>query len=145
MNVNQISSSPEFKKLDPAYRILVAEDNDDLRQILADVINLIGIQSQFAINGKQAFDIIQSQAPGHFDAILSDISMPEMDGFEFLIKLRQNSFNQPFIFMTAAPTVENVSRAALLGITHILEKPFDVEELRRCLIRVLENNLPENE
>ncbi len=62
---------------------------------------------------------------------------PKMDGFEFLTKLRQHGFNLPFIFMTAAPTTENLSRAADLGIKNILEKPFSVEDLQLCLNKIL--------
>ena len=125
----------------PALRILIAEDNEDLRQILEYLISSFGMQTQIAVNGQQAFEIICSKKPDYFDAILSDIDMPLMNGFELLTQLQKNNFRQPFIFMTAAATIENTKRALELGIKYILEKPFEVETLKDCLKKALQIDL----
>lgn len=135
---NSIVRSAATSAEKSALQILIAEDNDDLRQILTFLIPSLGIHGHFAANGKEALEIISTVGANNFDAILSDIEMPVMNGFEFLIKLREQKFNPPFIFMTAAPTRENLNRAAELGITDILEKPFDGDALLLRLNKALQ-------
>lgn len=104
-------------------KILVIEDESDIRDAVKDWLHFEGYEVIGAENGKQGLELIYSEHP---DLVLCDISMPIMDGHEVLIELRSNpSYAQiPFVFLTAAADRESVQTGMNLGADDYLTKPF---------------------
>jgi signal transduction histidine kinase/ligand-binding sensor domain-containing protein/DNA-binding response OmpR family regulator len=109
--------------------ILIVEDNDDMRTFL---VGLLGTyyDTITAENGKIALDILIEKGKG-VDLIISDVMMPEMDGFELLQKVKSNADWQqlPMILLTARATEQDKLFALKIGVDDYLQKPFSPEEL----------------
>lgn len=109
-------------------RILVVEDHKLLLQAICDLLESQGYAVFEATNGVQALSIMEDVTP---DLILSDIMMPQMDGYAFYEKVRENPkwIRIPFIFLTARGQHEDIKRGKALGVEDYLTKPFDIEEV----------------
>ena len=116
--------------------ILVIEDNKDIRENTAEILDLAGYKTFTAENGKKGVDIAVKEKP---DVIICDIMMPELDGYGVLHMLRKNETTQaiPFIFLTASAEKKEVAAGLEMGACSYIRKPFDPEELfqalRQCL------------
>jgi len=108
--------------------LLVVEDNHDLRNGLRDILMFEGFTVLTAMNGREALDQMNSVIP---DLIISDITMPEMDGYDFCsaVRTRPEGVTIPFIFLTARSEREDVLRGKNLGIEDYLIKPVTRGEL----------------
>jgi len=108
--------------------ILIVEDNDVLRQGLQALLEAEGFAVQTAIHGLDGLDRVRSYPP---DLILADISMPEMDGYEFFeaVRSRPDWVSIPFIFLTARRGREDVFAGKKLGAEDYLIKPVTRQEL----------------
>lgn len=111
-----------------AEQILVVEDNDILREGLVILLEAEGYKVLAAENGLCALELMAVTAP---DLILSDISMPKMDGFEFYNHVRTHSewITIPFIFLTARSERVDLFASKKLGVEDYLVKPIDSQEL----------------
>ncbi len=121
--------TPDAAKLDAAPAlILVVEDHDILREGLQILLENEGYRVQTAANGAEALALMDITTP---DLILSDITMPEMDGYAFsaAVRARQAWVTIPFIFLTAYGDRETFFNSKLLGIDDYLVKPVDRQEL----------------
>ena len=109
-------------------RILVVDDNKDLRELAEAILKMQGYQVVLAENGKEALDIFESE---HVDLIVSDINMPEMDGFGLLeaVRSRENGAAIPFLFLSAYSQKTKQQQARQLAVDDYLFKPFDAKEL----------------
>ena len=109
-------------------KILVAEDNELLRDVIYNILVLEGYEVFPTANGRQALDFFVSVKP---DLIVSDIMMPVMDGFELLEEVRSipQGVTMPFLFLTARTERRDVKKARALGVDDYLFKPFDAWEL----------------
>jgi CheY-like chemotaxis protein len=111
-------------------RILVIEDNLDLRDYLRLALETQGYQVLTARNGEEALGYLN----GHpVDVVLTDIFMPEMDGIETIAALRKLFPDIRVIAMSGRPGVDYLGVARELGVTRTLRKPFDIEELLAAL------------
>lgn len=112
----------------PDEKILIVEDNDITRQGLQIIIENGGYNVFAASDGIEALKIMEANAP---DFILSDIAMPNMDGFEFYRNIRERPewIAIPFIFLTARGGREEISKGKMLGVEDYLVKPIDRDEL----------------
>lgn len=112
----------------PGENILVVEDNDILRAGLVILLEAEGFQVRSASNGSSALEIM-SREPPHL--ILSDISMPKMDGFQFynLVRSRPEWITIPFIFLTARSERDDLFASKKMGAEDYLVKPIDRQEL----------------
>ncbi|MGE5400990.1 MAG: response regulator transcription factor [Ignavibacteriales bacterium] len=119
------------------YKIMLVEDEDDLRQGIKAFLEIAGYETIEAANGKEAMQKISETVP---DIIISDIMMPVMNGLELLKKVRQQSLlkSTPFIILTAKTDLEDVKTGMEAGACHYITKPFKIKEL----INVISNNLP---
>lgn len=110
-------------------RILVVDDNRVNRMTLSKSLESLGYQVEVAENGRQALDMVGSDA---FDLMLLDILMPEMDGFEVLDNLQANGqlHELPVIVVSALDDMESVVRGIEMGAEDYLPKPFDATLLR---------------
>jgi two-component system, sensor histidine kinase and response regulator len=109
-------------------KILVIEDEADLREILVEILDLEGFETIAAANGTIGVELAKTTLP---DLIICDVMMPELDGYEVLSQLRQISSTTmiPFIFLTAKGTSEDFRVGMRLGADDYLTKPFRHAEL----------------
>lgn len=114
-------------------RILVAEDNIINQKLFLSFAQRMGLETDLAETGRAA---IEKFAPGKYDLVLMDVSMPEMDGFE-AINFLQSKFGKetlpPILALTAHTEDFIEKQAALLDVDRILPKPIDYETLKREL------------
>lgn len=110
------------------FKILVAEDEEGIRTTIVDILELADYDVLPTANGKEALKAIDRFVP---DLIISDINMPEMDGFELLLSLRQNRVTHsiPCIFLTARVERKDFRHGMSIGADDYLTKPFTSEEL----------------
>lgn len=106
--------------------ILIIEDDKITAEGISSILLNEGHQVDIATNGKIAFD---SLADKSYNIIITDLMMPEMDGLQFINRLRMTENETPVIVVTAYGNIENMLTAYELGAVEILEKPFDIEEL----------------
>ncbi len=109
-------------------RIMVIEDHKLLLQAIKDLLSGEGYAVTTAHNGAEALALMEEYAP---DLIISDIMMPEMDGYTFYEKVRGNPkwTRIPFIFLTARGERNDIIKGKALGVEDYITKPFDTEEL----------------
>lgn len=108
--------------------ILVIEDNNDIRENTAEILDLAGYKTFTAENGKRGLEIAMKEKPS---VIICDIMMPELDGYGVLHLLRKNPGTQhiPFIFLTAKTERGDFRKGMELGADDYITKPFDDNEL----------------
>lgn len=107
--------------------ILIVEDNNSLAGNIIDYLELMGHETDYASNGKQCLRLIQDN---QFDAIVLDVMMPGIDGYETCRRLRDKYQCQtPVIFLTAKTELEHKLAGFEAGGDDYLTKPFDIEEL----------------
>ena len=109
-------------------RILVVDDNRDLRELAETILKTQDYQVTLAEDGKEALETFDRISP---DLIISDIAMPEMNGFAFLeaVRSREKGAAVPFLFLSAYSQKSNLSQARRLAVDDYLFKPFDTQEL----------------
>ena len=109
----------------PLKRILHVDDEPDIREIVRLSLEMVGgfELAQFA-SGLEAIEEARSTAP---DMIILDVMMPELDGEQTFLRLRQNEAlsNTPIVFMTARATHSEFEKLRNLGAVEVLVKPFD--------------------
>jgi DNA-binding response OmpR family regulator len=108
------------------YKILVVEDDSRLNQAVCNYLNQHGYETIGILNVSEAYDEMYHTK---FDLIISDIMMPEIDGFEFAETIRQNDQTTPILFMTARDDMPSKSKGYLAGIDDYMVKPINFEEL----------------
>ncbi len=122
-------------------RILLVEDNVLNMEIAETVIEMHGMKTEQAQNGKEAVEKVVSHAPGYYDAVLMDIRMPVMDGLQAAAAIRslerQDTRSLPIIAMSANAFDEDVRKSLEAGMNGHLAKPVDVKELLRVLVNVI--------
>lgn len=111
-------------------RILLVEDEDQIRSLLEMNLEMEGFEVIAATNGKDAIKAFKEQ---HFDLIILDIMLPGIDGIGVCEQIRLTNSEVPIIFLTAKDTAEERVKGLKKGADDYLTKPFDLEEL---IIRV---------
>ncbi len=108
--------------------ILIVEDNIPLLEGIRELLEFSGYDVLAAENGREALKILEKDTP---DLIVSDIMMPEMDGFEFheAVRKRPEFVEIPFIFLTAKGEKADVRRGKEIGADDYITKPFEDEDL----------------
>lgn len=109
-------------------RILVIEDNSDIRENVSELLELSGYHVLTAENGKSGVEVATCECP---DIILCDVMMPLLNGMEVLEILKSNDStrNIPFVFLTSFSEQREVEEAMRKGATAYLVKPFEEDEL----------------
>ena len=107
-------------------KILIVEDEQMLAEILSDTLSDRDFDVHLAYDGVQALDAIRQEA---FDVIVSDIMMPNLDGYSLAKKLRNEGYNTPILFLTARSATEDVVKGFECGGNDFLKKPFAIDEL----------------
>lgn len=113
-------------------KILLIEDNDDIRENVVEILELSNFEVYAANNGRQGVELALKHKP---DIILCDIMMPEMDGYGVLeaLNTHPDSNATPFIFLTAKAERVDIRKGMELGADDYLTKPFDDVELLRAI------------
>ena len=107
-------------------KILLAEDERMLAEILSDTLSDRNFDVHLAYDGLQALETVRKEA---FDVIVSDIMMPNLDGYSLTKKLRAEGYNTPILFLTARSSTEDVVKGFEVGGNDFLKKPFAIDEL----------------
>ncbi len=115
-------------------RILVAEDETSLNDLLQDALRMNGYETISAKHGLEALRLIREQKP---DLVILDINMPQLDGFGVIEKLRNENNNVPVIVLTARDKKDDKSIGFGLGADDFVTKPFGLEELLMRVAAVL--------
>ena len=121
--------------------LLLVDDIDVNREIAKMLLMTAGFKVETAVNGKEAVEKISASNPGDFDAVLMDIQMPVMDGYEATREIRklenENLAKIPILAMTANAFSEDVQAAKKAGMDGHIAKPIDVQKMMEVLIKVL--------
>ena len=119
----------------------MAEDNAFNAEILEDLLALRGATCEIVSTGRQAVNRFLHSTPGHFNAILMDIQMPDIDGYEATHMIRQSSHpeasSMTIIAITANAFAEDIQTALASGMNAHVPKPVDLD----VLCRVLQNTM----
>jgi CheY-like chemotaxis protein len=117
--------------------ILLAEDVEVNAQIMENVLEMRGMKTDIAVNGKIAVEMFSKQPEGYYDAILMDVRMPEMDGLQATMAIRKmdraDAKKIPIIALTANAFDEDVQRSLQAGLNAHLSKPVQPETLFETL------------
>lgn len=115
--------------------ILVVEDDINLNRIVCSYLNNSGFQAKGCLGAHEAYDAMYNSM---FELIVSDIMMPEIDGFEFARTVRQVNKTIPILFMSAKDDLPSKQKGFQLGIDDYMVKPIEFDELLlriRALLR----------
>lgn len=135
---------PDFRVLHGAM-ILLAEDNATNRMMTGHLLDRWGCQYRTAETGKEVLSLLEESA---FDAVLMDVSMPEMDGIEATRRIRAGEgdhVDTPIVALTAHALVTERDKALEAGMNAFVTKPVDAAVLRRTLADVLGGGAPDRE
>lgn len=108
------------------FKILVVEDDRDLLHAAVAHLNQNGYQAVGCLSASDAYDAMDNTS---FDMIVSDIMMPEIDGFEFASSVREVNREIPILFMTAREDFYSKQKGFRIGIDDYMVKPIDLDEL----------------
>lgn len=121
-------------------KLLVVDDNPINIEIACMLLQSVGFVTEAAENGKQAFDRVAASAPGEFDAVLMDVQMPVMNGYEATVAIRglgSPVSRVPIVAMSANAFAEDVQEAKEAGMNAHVAKPIDVNALMSTLRSLL--------
>ncbi len=107
-------------------KILIAEDDRELRQLFSHVLMKNGYTVRGVSNGREALDALDKE---YYDLIISDIMMPEIDGYELVRQLRGVGNNTPVLMITAKSTFDDMRLGFLSGTDDYMVKPVNVNEM----------------
>ncbi|OOM75603.1 heme response regulator HssR [Clostridium puniceum] len=108
------------------FHILIVEDDVELCELFSTVLVKNGYKTTSAKDGVEALNVLDRE---YIDLILSDIMMPNMDGFELIQSIRDAQFNLPVLMITAKESFQDIKRGFLLGIDDYMIKPINVNEM----------------
>lgn len=108
------------------FNIMVVEDDAQMRRLLCTVLTKNGYNALGAENGAAALDILDREI---VDLIISDLMMPELDGYELTKQLREANYNMPILIITAREDFESKQKGFSLGTDDYMVKPIDVNEM----------------
>ena len=108
------------------FRILVLEDDKELNRTVCTFLDHNGYEATGCLNAADAYDALYENT---FDLIISDIMMPEVDGFEFAASVRELNEDIPILFMTARDDMASKQKGFRIGVDDYMVKPIDLDEL----------------
>ena len=143
MNVTITSSPvlPSFAPWSPRARVLVAEDDTEMRRLITSTLVANGYDVAEARDGMELLDDIEANARhGALDdyaAVVSDIRMPWLSGMDVLAVLQVAAWKIPVILITGFGDAETHAEGRELGAVAVLDKPFDMDELMQTVARAI--------
>jgi DNA-binding NtrC family response regulator len=125
-------------------RVLIAEDNDDMRDLLQEVLEDAGYETLVAANGRQSLAHIEKESEV-IDLVITDVRMPEMTGEELLVNVRELRAEAPVIVITAFGSVEHAVEMVKAGAYQYMTKPFENRDILRLVGEALERSAAQRE
>jgi len=122
--------SPETAQLNDDMMILVVDDHPINRRLLADQLGSLGYQCKTANDGVDALNVLSKN---HIDIVLSDVNMPNMDGYRLTQRIRQLGLTLPVVGVTANALAEEKQRCLESGMDSCLSKPVTLDVLKQTL------------
>lgn len=129
-----------FKQQDfSGKRVLLVEDNEINIEVAKELLGIVGIQVEMAMNGKLAVEAVMEKEPGYYDLIFMDIQMPIMNGYESAKAIRSSGRKDleeiPIVAMTADAFADDIRRSEEAGMNDHVSKPVDIGKLEEALQR----------
>lgn len=126
-------------------RILLAEDDFELRRMLSMLLSADGYEVVEVTDGQQLLDYLsqrraEDSAEAEPDLIISDVCMPQVDGLEVLERLRNAQVPTPVVLMTAFANAAIFDQADELGAVTLLTKPFELDDLRMIVLNLADRS-----
>lgn len=112
------------------FNVLIVEDDKNLRKLITTCLKKNNYNTYEAFNGNEALKVLDEN---YIDLIISDVMMPEMDGFQLIKELRSSKYKIPILIITAKSDIKDKKQGFLLGADDYMVKPINIEEL---LLRV---------
>lgn len=123
-------------------KILIVDDLDDARWVLAKIVETAGFHPLLASNGEEALRLIRDEAP---DLVLLDVRLPDMDGFEVLARLKSKEKSIPVIMITAYSQTYDATRAIRAGAYDFVTKPFNNKDIVLTIHHAIADKKPRKE
>jgi CheY-like chemotaxis protein len=111
-------------------RILVAEDNKSIQDVVSRILKFMGFEVALAGNGIEALSVFLDSS---FDLVLTDLQMPNMDGWSLASRIKERSPNTPVVLMTGADRETVLKKVERGPVDSVLFKPFRLEALQRTV------------
>lgn len=108
------------------FKILVVEDNKNLRRLMTTYLSKNNYDTLEAEDGEEALEVMDKN---HVDLIVSDIMMPNMDGYELTKELRKSNYMLPILMITAKDSIDDKREGFLSGVDDYMVKPVDMDEM----------------
>lgn len=133
---------PSWQRQRANYRILVIEDDNNFRQFLCELLIVTGFEVVNAANGEQGLHAFDTHAP---DIVITDIVMAGMDGLEVIRRLKEKNALTPIIAMAGSNADGRgdgfLSLALMRGADAVISKPFNLDDMRATLTRLIDEKL----
>ena len=120
-------------------KILIIEDTKSLAKTLADIIQESGGTADIVLDGISGLEYARSSI---YDAIVLDVMLPGMDGFQILNQIRKEKVYTPVLMLTAKSEVKDRVHGLNIGADYYLTKPFEIAEFSACLNAILRRKDP---
>ena len=136
----EITALEAFQQEDfSGKRVLLVEDNELNIEVASELLDVVGIQVEQALNGELAVQCVMEHEPGYFDLIFMDIQMPVMNGYEAAKAIRASDRADlkeiPIVAMTADAFADDIRKAEEAGMNGHISKPVDIGKLEEALQR----------
>ncbi len=140
----EVSALDVFKQADfSGRRVLLVEDNEINIEVAKELLSVVGIQVEMAMNGQLAVDAVMEKESGYFDLIFMDIQMPVMNGYEASKAIRASGRADlekiPIVAMTADAFADDIRKSEEAGMNDHISKPVDIERLEEALKKWITN------
>ena len=120
-------------------RLLIVDDEETIRFSLSQAFITANEDYEVSV-ASSAFEALEKMAELQFDLVITDIMMPEMDGFQLIEEIRKQKPGTPVIVITAYGDEEKAERSKKLGVIEYIEKPFDIKKIRSVVFDILQKN-----
>jgi DNA-binding response OmpR family regulator len=140
MSKTEANGVVESKSSPSPARLLLAEDDFELRELLACILRADGHEVVEARDGQELWELLSGQSSGEagaFALVVSDVRMPGLTAFDVLTKLQRSAAETPVILITAFGDQTTHLRALRLGASRVFDKPFDYDDLRDAIHETL--------
>jgi CheY-like chemotaxis protein len=119
-----------FRSSERKFKILVVDDNESIREMLADFLNFEGHKPVLARDGKEAFEIFCEQ---DFDLVITDLGMPGMSGWELSKSMKQKNPKIPLVIITGWGAQLDAEELKKNKVEWILSKPFNLDQFKQMV------------
>lgn len=124
-------------------RVILAEDDDELRTLLSGALRRDGYEVTEARNGRELRALVGAQitgpnSPFSVDLVITDIRMPGPSGLRVLEELRSREWNTPLMVISAFGDASAYDEARRLGVTAVFDKPFDLDDFRTAVLNLVD-------